>query len=1014
MRGCRRAPGLVLLLLAAPGAAAAQHRTGTVEVRVEDTAGRPAAGTFVTAAPEAGGESRHCTTRHDGRCVMLAVAPGTYRVFAGAASAAGDAAATVAPGEHTVLRLAPRAAEGHTLRAAGVPGGPPPASTVLDRQGLLDLPTRRTLFDALRFDLTQPSPGNWWLDAGGTFAPLRLFIDGVEYPASHSRGLHPGADALDALRLDTPERPGASSARGAGGAISAAWRAGASRLSGEGSLVYEGWRLNGPPRPFSRYSPWDRNLAERNLTVPATPWADLTPRFNLGGPLGPPRLSFHASGSFSRRDHHREVVFMEDPDRAARRFSWFSWSAQGSANLTAARSRGGRVRLAMSFGRSRNRGSAPTLEPDQGRLPDGSPTAGLTRAPFAGPAETQARWRDTGADARRFTLSPSIDWPIGEAWSLAAGAALSFPSSWTPRAFRGTGTRRVFATSNAKLPGISPDEVQAAGFADNPSSYGTVRDTTRRAVLSLEANWAPGRRRSAHLFSAGVRAERTSDEVYIGHEHPVIRLHWNRALTTTSGSSARGTYGYYTVTRPGTIGRAAGTSAAAWLQDRWSPGRRLSIEAGLRAEREAAPSYVEGPGVRTPVFGFGDMLAPRLSIAWKPDDAGAWRVQGWFGLYFDHLTTRLARTLFGARHDVIESWTLDTTNWRTLECDEGRRDCPGEFIERVDRRVPWNVADPLLARSSGLTTRIDPGLRPMQTGEWGAGIERRLARSTSLALGYTGKWLVRAVEDVGLSLPGVGERAVLANPGFGCATTVAPGHPAFPLPKATRRYHELEIELRRRGRPVALAARYRWSRLAGNYGGLAASDEGGRQSTNLTSAFDALYSSYDRFGRQVDGPLPGDRPHRLGLDATLALPSGTTLSVSALLESGRPESSEVTFRGVPVWFNGGGDLGRQPPFSQVDARVRQDVRVAAWVVTLEASVDNVFDQSASLGFFSNNPYRDALAVPEEAFFEFPWDPAAWATMLRTEGVRVRDEQLFLEPNRFQRPRRVVLTAALRF
>lgn len=1014
MRVCRPAPVLLLLLLVAPQLAAAQQRTGTVEVTVEDVAGRPLAGVLVTAAPEAAGEPCRCTTRQDGRCVMLAVAPGTYQVFAATAGQAEGAAATVAPGEHTVLVLALRAEERSTPRAAGVPVATMSARTAIDREDLSNLPARRTLFDALRLDLAQPSPGNWWRDAGDAFAPPRLFIDGVEYPAPEEHGPHPAVHALEALRLDAPERPGASAARGTGGAISAAWRAGASRLSGEASFVYEGWRLNGAPRRFSRYSPWDRNLVERNLTIPATPWADVTPGFSLGGPVGLPHLSFHASGSFSRRDHHRKVVFLDDPDRVVRHFSWFSWSAQGSANLTATFSRGRRARLAVAFGRRRNRGGAPALEPDQGRLPDGSPTAGLTRSPFAGAVETQARWRDTGADARRLTLSPSIDWPIGGAWSLSASAALSFPSSWTPRSFRGTATRRIFATSNARVSGIPPGEVHAAGFADHPSSYGTVRDTTRRALLSLEANWAPGRRRTAHLFAAGLRAERTSDTVYIGHERPVIRLYWNRALVTANGSRARGAYGYYTVARPGTIGRAAGTSVAAWLQDRWSPGRHLSIEAGLRAEREAPPSYVEGPGVRTPVFGFGDMLAPRLSMAWKPDDAGAWRLQGWFGLYSDHFTIRLARTLFGARHDLVESWTLDTMDWRTLECDEGRRDCPGQFIERVDRQRPWNVADPLLARSSVLATRIDPGLRPMQTGEWGAGIERQVARSTSVGLAYTGKWLVRAVEDVGLSLPGVGELAVLANPGSGWATTVAPGHPAFPLPKASRRYHELEVELRRRGRPLAFAARYRWSRLTGNYGGLAASDEGGRESTNLTSAFDALYSSYDRFGRPVDGPLPGDRPHRLGLDATLVLPSGTTVSISALLESGRPESSEITFRGAPVWSNGLGDLGRQPPFSQVDARVRQDIRVGTLVVTLEASVDNVFDQGAPLGFFSNNPYRDRLAVPEAAFFEFPWDPAAWARLLRDQGVRVRDEQLFLQPNRFQRPRRAVLAAALRF
>ena len=1023
MRGWRRAGTLLLILLAAPGGAAAgQQRTASLEVRFRDAAGRPSAGVTIAAEREDGFGRYACVTRDDGRCVMLAVAPGAYRVFA-QSSHGGDAPALVdlAPGDYTRLELPPPARPGAQRGPGAIAVAGDTPSVRLGRDELAYLPAGRALLDALRVNPWQPSTGDWRLDPAPP-AETHVFLDGIEWPAKTAGlergrradpGVAPRSDGLDAVRFDRTAGATASAARGTAGSITAVLRSGGARLDAEASLAYEGSPLDGSPRPFSRYSPWDTDLVERRLTVPATPWASLAPAVSVGGPLGLPGFSFHASGSHSRRTRHRDAVFLDDPERLTRHFSWGSWSGQGTLNLTAAGRAGRRARLAAVFGRSRNRGGAPGLEPDQGRLPDGGSTAGFTRAPFLGPVETLARWHDTGTDSRRIVVSPAVDWPLGPTWSLSADASLSASNSWTPPAFRGVDIRRIFANSNAKVPGLTPDAVHPAGYADHRASYGTVRDQSRRIQLNLETRWAPGRRAS-HLVSAGLRADRLADAVYIGHERPVIRLHWRQAYQTEDGRLVTGRYGYYTVSRPGTIGEATGATLAVWLQDRWSPIDRLTIEAGVRAEREAPPSYVPHVDGRTPFFGFGDKLAPRVSLAWQPDEAGSWRLQASFGRYFDHLTTNLARALFGARHDVRESWTLDSPDWRTLACDEGRRDCPGQFIERVDANPPWNTADPALSSWLGPTTRINPGLRPMQTAEWGAAVERRLAGRTSLAVRYTGKRLERAVEDVGLTLPGGAHTLVLANPGWGYASRVVSDRPAFPQPRATRRYRELEVEVRRRGRRVALAARYRWGRLTGNYGGLAAADEGGRESTNLTGAFDAVYSGYDRWGRPVDGPLPGDRPHRLGVDATLVLPRGTTLTLAGLLESGRPESSHITFHGATVPFNGYGDLGRHPAFSQLDLQLRQDVHLGRRILSLEATFDNVFDQEASLAYFSTNRYRDDLGLPEATFFQVPWDPVEWVERLRAEGVRVRDEQLFLVPDQFQRARRVTLAARLRF
>ena len=1016
--GPARRGACAFLLAAAPAVAAAQQRSGSLQVLARDAAGAPLPGLTITATIDSGTGARECVTGPDGACVILALAPGRYLVAVSSATpspaigpespdrpvpAVGAVIVELAPGDHLAVRLGPEGTAGG--RSVTALESAPQAEAALGRDELHDLATRRRLLDALRAGPLPTGTSPAWVVAGRL--GIRTFLEGA---GDERHDLH--GDVLEALRVEA-EGAGADSARGTAGAISAVLRAGGRRVSGEVAVAFEGSALDGRPRPFSRYSPWDSSLAERGLTIPATPWAAIAPSASIGGPAGRPGLTFHASGSYSRRDRRRDVIFIDDPDRTRRRFSWFSWSAEGAANLTAAARTGRRLRLSAVLGRGRSRGSAPALEPDQGVLPDGSSTAGLTRAPFEGAEAAAARWGRTGADTERVTLSSALDWPLGGSASLSADAALSHASAWTPPTFRSNEIRHVFATSNLKVPGIPPADAHPAGYADHPTSYGAARDAPDRALLDARVEWSPGRRRS-HLFSAGLRAERLADDVYVGHVRPIIELHWNRSYTTAAGERVTGRYGYYTVSRPGTIGQATGATVAAWWQDRWSPHDRFTADVGMRVEREAAPSYRRGPGVLPVVFGFGQKIAPRLAVAWRPDEEGRWRADASFGLFYDWLALPLARALLGARRDVAEAWTLDTLDWRHLVCDEGARTCPGRFVERVDAQPPWNVASPALAPWLGPSTRIDPDLQPMRTAEWAAGIERRLGRHSSLGLRYTGKRLARALEDVGLLLPGLGETLVLANPGFGYGRRVAPAWPGFPMPRAERRYDELEVELRRRGRPVALTARYRWSRLVGNYGGLSPGDEGGRESTNTTSAFDLLYSSYDRLGRAVSGRLPGDRPHSLAADATIVLPFGTTVSLAGTIESGRPESSEVVFRGARVRFNGLGDLGRQPACSQLDLQLRQGLRIAGRLLVVEATVSNLLDQATPTGFFSTNPYRDDLTAPEAAFFAPPWDPAEWARRMRAAGETVRDEQLYLVADRFQRPRRITLEASLRF
>jgi hypothetical protein len=180
----------------------------------------------------------------------------------------------------------------------------------------------------------------------------------------------------------------------------------------------------------------------------------------------------------------------------------------------------------------------------------------------------------------------------------------------------------------------------------------------------------------------------------------------------------------------------------------------------------------------------------------------------------------------------------------------------GTLIEAIDRR--HNAADPN-------ESYIDPDLDPMELREWQAGADRQLGTNMRVGLRYIHKEVVKAIEDVGILIPGVGEVYYIANPGYGLTTSIA----AQPFPKAVRDYDAAELTFERRFTDRwGVSASYTYSKLWGNYTGLASGEEqntvgvGARLSPNVSRQFDVVQSSYDKNGEFTYGRLASDRPHQ--------------------------------------------------------------------------------------------------------------------------------------------------------
>ena len=195
-----------------------------------------------------------------------------------------------------------------------------------------------------------------------------------------------------------------------------------------------------------------------------------------------------------------------------------------------------------------------------------------------------------------------------------------------------------------------------------------------------------------------------------------------------------------------------------------------------------------------------------------------------------------------------------------------------------------------------------------------------------------------------------------------------------------RDYDGLEIRLRKRlSNRWSLDTSYLFSRLYGNWSGIASSDEavGGLQPYSGRS-FNLLYYSYDAAGNASYGRQGTDRPHQFKLQGTYTLPWDMVVGTNFLAESGVPLSTVSQQNNMAFFPYGRGDLGRAPAYTQTDLFVEQHIRLTGRTrVSLGVNVANLFDQQTETAYVVT-PYRDNFNLPDAQFFG-GFDPAAIAS-----------------------------------
>jgi hypothetical protein len=201
------------------------------------------------------------------------------------------------------------------------------------------------------------------------------------------------------------------------------------------------------------------------------------------------------------------------------------------------------------------------------------------------------------------------------------------------------------------------------------------------------------------------------------------------------------------------------------------------------------------------------------------------------------------------------------------------------------------------------------------------------------------------------------------------------------------------------------------SRTYGNYAGLTNSDENGRNSPNVNRSFDGLYMSFDQTGKALYGRLQSDRPVQFKAQGAYIMPWGTQVGVNLVASSGLLNTTSVTYKGVPVFVYGRGDMGRSPMFSQTDLNFTQNFKLPRNMnVLVQFNIDNLFDQDTELTQFATR-YRDQLVLPNDTVFFGGFDTAARVAAMTTPA---RPDDRYGKANSFLGARSARLFAKFTF
>ncbi len=788
-----------------------------------------------------------------------------------------------------------------------------------------------------------------------------------------------------------------------GGVVNVVTKSGTNAFHGDAGLYFRTDSMQARPRPTLELDPEDDTKAYY-LQNFVDNYRYLSPGATVGGPIWKNKAWFFAGFYPELTRYERPVTFLADGSSG----TFYQKDRRDYLN--------GKIDIAP-FGKLRAYvGYIYSPFRRNGNL-----------APRDGTDDPLKNWAERGY------RSPAAAYTFGADYTATPRLILSARGGYNYANTKDYGVPRgvsVYQNDNSMYSNVPSQWFQ--NYSSYTPGYGANSLTIKRIQTRFRTNADASyifNLAGQHTFKTGWEINRLHMDASSGSwPDGYLRFYWNSTYAgqyEKLGQQMKGAYGYLRYYLYGESGAASSDNQSLFVQDAWQINRRLTLQLGLRTEREFVPSFQVGDNIPSQAitFGFGQKLAPRIGVAYDVKGDGKWRLAGSFGLFYDLMKYSLPQGSFGGAIYKMWFYPLDNPDPASYlpkiprgsqgeALPQPLKDLP--LFEAIDYRIPSNDPNDNL---------IDPNLKPMRRRVWDISSDYALTSSLVFSARYTHNSVDRIIEDVGTHTA-AGEVYYIANPGFGI--TVAPGtwEAGFPpTPKAVRNYDAVEFRLDKRfSKGYYFSTSYTISRLWGNYSGLASSDEPdtngvGRQDPNASRYFDQPWMSFDAKGKEALGRLATDRPHALKFFGAYTWKNKlgeTNFGPNFVLMSGTPLTTEVPVNGsTPVYVYGRGDMGRTPVFSQTDFYVYHEVLIPgheSMRIKFDANISNLFNQSTVINkatSMQNGNYSGQLSFNPPATFFKGFDAKTMIQQSYASGD-LTPNPLFGLTNGFQGPRYIRL------
>jgi hypothetical protein len=368
---------------------------------------------------------------------------------------------------------------------------------------------------------------------------------------------------------------------------------------------------------------------------------------------------------------------------------------------------------------------------------------------------------------------------------------------------------------------------------------------------------------------------------------------------------------------------------SAYLQDRWTPLASLTLNLGIRWDRQ---QIIDAEG--TQQIDLKKDFAPRLGFTWDPTKDGRSKVYGSYGRYYEEIPMDL----------VIRSFSFER---------QARI-----FNFSPTSTLPDPAAEAALDQTStifgGATEPADPNLKNQYINEEILGYDREVL--PDLALGVKGIYrnYGEVIEDFLCKSDGT---YCIGNPGEGIMQRIytLDYSRTYPAPKPVRIFKGIELDATKRySKNWQAMASYLYSKLEGNFDGSYAPYTNVGADPNISAAYD--YYDFFTNGRDLSmitnkGPLSNDRRHQLKLSGLYTTPWKLSVGLSSYYRSGTPITrygySDIYAR-YEFFLTDRGAEGRTPDNYGADLHIGYPIPIGATTVNLLLDVFNIFNQQQAV------------------------------------------------------------------